>query len=115
MRRAFLDGISEADARYYDFQVWKEGTARWTELAIARAGAGANADLARIAQTLDEDMISAVQSVDLAAQNRVAFYAMGSAEAEILEHLNPAWRARYLAEMYDMDALFDFALEPDAH
>ncbi|WP_300530893.1 hypothetical protein [Maricaulis sp.] len=112
-RQAFLASIDPADARYYDFQSWKEGVARWSELAIARAGAEDSARLAGFAAAQNARMIRGLEAVDLPRQGRVAFYALGSAEAEILEHLDPAWRSRYLDEMYDMSALFQQTLSPE--
>lgn len=113
-RTRFLATLSERDARYYELQAWKEGVARWTELAIARAGAGDDPYLLDQQQTQEARMQRGLETVDLADQGRVAFYALGSAEAEIINGLWPDWTGAYLDNAYDMGALFQQALNASA-
>ena len=89
-RQAFLDRLSDADARYYEFQAWKEGVARWSELALARL----DGDAAETARQ-HERLISELQTLSLPDQERVAFYPLGAADAELLERAGPDWRAGY--------------------
>ena len=109
-RRAFLATVSPADARYYEFQSWKEGVARWTELAIARAGAHESGALATFARQQSDRLRSELRDLDLAQQQRVAFYALGAAEAELLEWAWPRWQHGYWDAPYNMGQLLDRAL-----
>lgn len=111
-RETFLATVSLSDRRYYELQSWKEGVARWTELAITRAGADTDDRLAAMAAEQENRLIASLERVDLSAQGRVAFYALGAAEAEILEHLSPAWREHYFTHMYDMAGIFAAVREP---
>ncbi len=110
MRTDFLASLTPADARYYDFQVWKEGVARWSELAITRSGRN-DARLAPLHARQETRLLDGLRAVDLTRQQRVAFYAMGSAEAEILETLAPEWRQLYQQHMFDMSAIFEATIE----
>lgn len=108
-RATFLAAAGERNARYYQFQVWREGVARWTEMALARAAATDDARYAQLAAGQLERMRRGLTDFDLVRDRRVSFYALGSAEAEILERAWPSWRAAYLDRPYDMTALFDRA------
>jgi hypothetical protein len=94
-RSAFLASVSEADARYYEFQAWKEGVARWTELAMMREAAAQDEAYAGQRNAQEERLSDSLEAVDLARQGRIAFYALGTVDAEILDRLDPAWRRSY--------------------
>ncbi|OLF75473.1 hypothetical protein AWH62_06560 [Maricaulis sp. W15] len=103
-RAAFLASVSEADARYYEMQSWKEGVARWTELAVMRESGRENPRHRQLAAGQLDRMIAELTQLDLEAQGRVAFYALGSAEAEMLERLDPSWREIYWQDLFSMGA-----------
>jgi uncharacterized protein YozE (UPF0346 family) len=109
-RQQFLDTVSEADARYYELQVWKEGVARWTELAIARSGSAASDELSQYHRGQHVRMADGLTELDLSQNQRVAFYALGSAEAEMLEALWPAWKSVYFDHAYELGSIFTIAL-----
>lgn len=93
-RSAFEASVRDADWRYYDFQLWKEGVARWTELEIARRAGGnwaarANVDWAKLLSELSQS--------ELARKKRSSVYAFGAAEAALLERVDPDWRGCYRA------------------
>lgn len=109
-RDNFLATVSERDARYYEFQSWKEGVARWSELAIVRSVAVGELELRDRQREQEARMQAGLEAVALSDQGRTAFYALGSAEAEILDRLWPEWTGAYLDNAYDMRALFERAL-----
>ena len=109
-RSAFLHALSAADARYYEFQVRKEGVARWSELALLRALDDEIYADAIKAQEIR--LVSSLENLDLARQQRVAFYAFGAAEAEMLEHLDPDWKQDYLNGPLELGAHFATAIKP---
>jgi uncharacterized protein YozE (UPF0346 family) len=109
-RRAFLNTVSDADARYYELQVWKEGVARWTELAVARVASPESPSLSQYHHGQHVRMAEGLTELDLADAQRVAFYALGSAEAEMLEALWPAWKTVYFDHAFEMGSIFALAL-----
>lgn len=101
-RADFMAGVSERDARYWEFQIWREGVARWTEYAIAQE-AGHPDEAARQWQRLIDDL----GAMDLAGWQRVCVYALGAADAQLLERAGVAWRETYWTEP------FSLARQPD--
>lgn len=108
-RSAFLASISEADARYYEMQVWNEGLARWTEIELARLSAR-RAGFEAVAEALERELREELASLDLAAQRRVAFYPLGAAEGEILTRAGVDWRSSYLTRLFQVQPYFDSSL-----
>lgn len=100
-RAAFTAGLSDADGRYYEFQVWKEGVARWTELALARLADDSD-ETARQEARLRQEL----RELSLPDWQRVAFYALGSADAELLERRGAAWREAYFDHPFRLGTHF---------
>lgn len=103
-RAAFIARLSDADHRYYEFQVWKEGVARWAELALARLADDSD-ETARQEARLRQEL----RELSLPDWQRVAFYALGSADAELLERRGAAWREAYFDHPFRLDTHFVFA------
>ena len=91
-RTGFAATISDADLRYYDLQAWQEGTARYVERRIEADWAKHPATEASIMRDLSAEL----RGMDLAADERVAFYPLGAAEAFLLDAAAPGWERRYL-------------------
>lgn len=92
-REAARASVSAADWRYFEFQSWKEGVARWTQIAIGRRAR--SPAIRALAETQHGEIRTRLAALDLAAAGRVAFYAIGAAEAEMLERAGPDWRGAY--------------------
>ena len=92
-RRAFEAASGHENWRYIELQLWQEGVARWTEIALGRAYP--DADVAQSAEQLEERTIAALHSPDLAGQRREFVYAYGAGEAMLMEACGPNWRRRY--------------------
>ena len=95
LRRAFAAAAGARNWRYFEFQLWQEGVARWTEIAISRAWA--DPAMRADADSYARDILADLGRPDLARAERVAVYAMGAGEAMLLEACGPGWRARYAA------------------
>jgi hypothetical protein len=93
LRRAFAAASGPRNWRYLEFQLWQEGVARWTEIALSRAWP--DAAMRAEAETYEREVRTALDAPDLAGQQRVAVYPMGAGEAMLLEACGGAWRARY--------------------
>ena len=91
-RAAFAAAAGDRNWRYYDFQLWKEGVARWTELEIARRAGG---EWSTEAEAYWSEQLEILRSGDLPDLERVSVYAFGAAEAALLDRIDPDWRGCY--------------------
>jgi hypothetical protein len=117
--RSQLKGMLAADDyKYFSFQLWKEGVARYTEYRIARLAATSYQPTAefrsledftafkQVAGSIRARIMSELEAVALDKQQRVAFYAVGAAEALLLDRANPGWQQRYLTEKFTLEKFF---------
>lgn len=101
--------------RYLAFQLWQEGTARYTELVMARLAAARRetspafraldgfVPFADVAAEIEKQMREDLTTADLGDAKRVAFYAFGCGEALLLDRSAPGWRTRYLASRFRLE------------
>ncbi len=98
-RQRLMERLSPKNRRYLEFQVWKEGAARWTEIAVARSLAGSEhpqaAEFARLGQRIMDRVVSVLDDANLPEQRRGWFYVMGAAEWSVVDRFDPGWRDRY--------------------
>ncbi len=100
-RRAAFARLDAPQRRYGEFQLWQEGVARYSEIALAEAAAqpgewaSGDMDFGALALNLRARLMDNLQHFDLARNRRVSFYALGAGEALLLDRLKPGWRARY--------------------
>jgi hypothetical protein len=118
-RKAFARSLREDDFKYFSFQLWQEGIARYTEFHMARLAAEehtpgdqfrAVAELYPYrahADSVYQRVVNSLTRGFLADERRVAFYAFGAAEGFLLDAFNPAWRTRYFEQMFFLDRYFD--------
>jgi imidazolonepropionase-like amidohydrolase/phosphohistidine phosphatase SixA len=92
-RDALASAVSADDWRYFEFQLWQEGVARWTE--IAAASLSGDPAVREVGRALRESVLSELQRPDLKASGRGAVYALGAGEALLLEACGSRWRPRY--------------------
>jgi hypothetical protein len=89
--------VSERDWRYFEFQLWQEGVARWTEFTL---GAMSKDRDARDAASLSRQAtLNALANPKLSQDGRIAVYALGAGEAMLLDRIDPKWRRCYLKDM----------------
>jgi hypothetical protein len=115
-RDKLRSALAADDARYLDFQMWQEGVARYTELAIARRAAAQYSPSAAFAAlpdftpygdaaaSLEKAIRSGLESNPLQRQRRVAFYAAGAAFAEALATQREDWRPSYWSTPFRLTA-----------
>ena len=117
-RKGVFRQLSADDHRYFSFQLWKEGIARYTQIKAAEAAAryrptpeyaalpdyesfAAYAARAR-AETLKE-----LRQADLAKMRRVVVYSFGAAEGLLLDRMNPGWKNEYFHRPLSTDYWFE--------
>jgi hypothetical protein len=113
-QREFRASVPAEAARYFDFQLWQEGVARYTEIALAdlakrsytpSAAFSALPDFAlygTAASTIRASVMNDLGTLSLAKSRRVAVYAVGAAEALLLDRVTPAWKREYLKNRFKL-------------
>ncbi|WP_066480696.1 MULTISPECIES: hypothetical protein [unclassified Sphingomonas] len=100
--------LDARDRCYLEFQLGQEGVARWTELQFARVAGAQSSKLRRAARDrrlwLSVSLKSA-RAQGLGIWKRGAFYALGAAEAEMLDRFAPDWRQAYVVEPFALGPL----------
>lgn len=105
-RKRLAATVDTRDWRYFEFQIWQEGVARWSEIEAALLSpdpAVRAAAAARRAATIQQ-----LKTPDLARHGRVAVYPYGAGEAMLLEACDPVWRTLY-ADLVSLKPLLDQA------
>lgn len=117
-RRQFRGFLTADDFKYFSFQVWKEGIARYTEYIMARRAAGAYQpteafeglpDFESFESDADEmkaNILTKLAGMSLKDSRRTAFYPFGAAEGMLLDKLSPGWRAEYFTKKFDVEGYF---------
>ncbi len=117
-RKTLTGALDPADYRYFSFQTWQEGVARYTEYRMAKLAAEkymptadfqALADyttLQSCAQSILEGTLTELEQLSLADYGRVAFYPVGAGEGLLLDQVSPGWRGHYFTEWFDLEILF---------
>ena len=117
-RQKFQQLLSPDDYKYFLFQFWKEGIARYTEYQLARLAATkyqpgkefrALKDyqpFADVAKETREHTLRQLRTQKLGESQREVVYAFGAAEGLLLDEINPGWRKRYFAEKFDVSRFF---------
>lgn len=105
-RKRLAATVDERDWRYFEFQLWQEGVARWSEIEAAALSPDPGVRAAAAARRLS--MLQQLKSPDLAARGRIAVYPYGAGEAMLLEACDPIWR-KFYADHVSLKPLLDQA------
>ena len=119
-RRRFRETVSGDDLKYLDFQLWKEGVARYTQVRVARfAGSerytpspafAALSDFvsySALANDLSERLRDELSTLTLPDDRRNVVYPLGGGEGLLLDRLHPCWRDQYFSNMFTLAKAFD--------
>jgi hypothetical protein len=110
--------LSPDDYRYFSFQLWQEGIARYTEYRLAKLAAGSYRPgkafrrlqdyqpFAEVAEATRRGILNELTNGKLEDNKRVMFYALGAGEGLLLDRLNSRWRERYFADRFYLDKYF---------
>jgi hypothetical protein len=117
VRETLRGCLTAADYRYFEFQLWQEGVARFIEYAAARAAAESGGPSAAFRSLSDYEPYSRaaagarrnlrreLEQLALGSQGRVAFYSLGAAMALLLEETRPDWKRAYADRPFALAAL----------
>jgi hypothetical protein len=107
-RHALAERAGERNWRYFDFQLWQEGAARWTEIRLGKWYP--RQDVRDSAARLEQATLDELGTQKLSEKKREAVYAYGAAEAMLLQACWPEWRAAYPSHLA-LGPLLDAAKE----
>jgi hypothetical protein len=109
--------VSPEEYRYFEFQLWQEGVARFLEYAAAGLAAKLPPptrafqrlqdyeSYGSVAQRMRQDLRRELGQLDLARQGRVAFYPLGAGMALLLDETRPDWKQEYTRHLFALAAL----------
>ena len=116
-RDALRTRLAARDYRYFEFQLWQEGVARYIEYAMARAAGKAEQPSPefrslpdfepydRSAKRGQESLRRELERLDLARDRRVSFYPIGAAVALLLDEMAPGWKQAYTRQPFALLSL----------
>jgi hypothetical protein len=116
--KKFHSLLKADESKYFDFQIWKEGIARYTEYHLAKLAAvkyepskefQALKDYKSfrdVAQDILRRMEEELETVQLDKSKRTVVYNFGAAEGLILDRARPDWRKRYFENRFTLEPHF---------
>ena len=111
--------LKPEDYRYFSFQIWQEGVARYTEYHMALLAAKMHKPskefkalkdykpFNKVADEIKQNTLNEIKTLKFDEYQRVAFYPLGACEGFLLDRANPKWRERYLAEKFYIEKYFN--------
>ncbi|HXF49216.1 MAG TPA: hypothetical protein VNL73_07310 [Verrucomicrobiae bacterium] len=117
-RKRFQELLSPEDYKYFSFQLWQEGVARYTEIKMADLIARSYKPTPRFRALLDftsfgaaadslrNDLLSGLLDLSLSRQRRVAFYYLGAGEGLLLDRVNATWQKQYFKNKFFLEKYF---------
>jgi hypothetical protein len=117
-RKKFFGQLSADEHKYFSFQLWQEGMARYTEVKSAEAGTkyhpidefAALPDFESFASygaKARSNTLSELKQADLGTWKRTVVYSFGAAEGFLLDRVNPKWKDEYFRGMLSTDSYFE--------
>lgn len=117
-REKFHQLLRAESYKYFSFQLWQEGIARYTEYAVAALAAFKHqpgrefralkdfTSFARVAHSLREKILKDLRSLRLGVSQRTVFYPFGAAEGLLLDALDPHWQNHYFEDTFFLEKYF---------
>lgn len=118
-RKQFRDSLTPDDYKYFAFQLWQEGVARYTQYQVAKFAAEKYRpskqfralkdfrSFADVAKELRAEISNELLTENLATTKREVVYPFGAAEALLLDEINPSWRERYFVDKFDLAKYYE--------
>ncbi len=110
--------LSADDFKYFSFQCWQEGVARYTEMRVAELASKTFAPddefrslkdfrpFGDVADSLRAGIRNQLANPSLVTARRVAFYALGAGEALLLDKVRPDWKQEYIRNKFHLEKYF---------
>lgn len=112
-KNEFKRALKPTDYKYFSFQLYQEGIARYTEFLFLEAleNYQPSKEITKINDFVGFNVfkkefykkhMNNITSLQLNTHKRVCFYDLGLAEGILLNKLNPKWRDQYLLDKFDV-------------
>jgi hypothetical protein len=113
--------LSPDDYKYFSFQLWKEGIARYTEYRVAKLGSEKHEPTEKFRELTDfepfkvaakqihEGILNELSTYRIEDKKRELFYSMGAGEGLLLDKVNPDWQKLYFTNKFDPEKYFNSA------
>lgn len=110
--------LSSKDYKYFSFQMWQEGIARYTQYQIAELARRKYKPTREFQNLPDYRTFSSIEQqnlqnlkneisrMNLSDYQRTAFYPLGASEGLLLDRNNRKWRRKYFSEKFYLEELF---------
>lgn len=117
-RRKFERLLKPADYKYFSFQLWQEGVARYTEYKISNLASNKYKpskefralkdyqSFKEVSEKLMKNITKELKTLELADYGRNAFYPLGAGEALLLDKSTPGWQSRYFIDKFYVERYF---------
>jgi len=118
-KEAFKKIVTEKDSKYFEFQLWQEGLARYTEYEILsylnKKGYELSEDFKSLSdyESLNDNyqkrlkrLSEEIEKVNLKDNQRNCFYPIGAMEGIILNKYKSGWRKKYFKNLFNTTNLF---------
>jgi hypothetical protein len=111
-QRAFRESVPAEAEKYLAFQLWQEGVARYTEVALGELAAKDYSPSAEfralpdyssygtVASAVRDKIMDDLVSLSLAKSRREVVYSTGAAEALLLDRVSPEWKRSFLTHRF---------------
>ena len=117
-RKKFFAQLKEDDGKYLEFQLWKEGIARYIEVHSAEAGAQYEPTSAykalpdyqafsEYAKQARNKTLAECKDADLAKWQRTVVYSFGATEGFLLDRISPQWTKEYFKQPFTLAPEFE--------
>ncbi len=118
-KKAFNQIVSEKDSKYFEFQLWQEGVARYTEYEILSYLIKNDYQVSEDFKTLSDyesltenypkrikRLTEEIEKVNLKDDQRSSFYSIGAIEGIILDNYKPNWKKKYFTNSFNTIKFF---------
>lgn len=110
--------VGDEHYRYLNLQLWQEGYARFLEFSLLKhwitnfdsidQSRFKKNELSVYLEQYQSKVLTNLESSALDEIKRVYFYALGAAEAMLIEEVNPDWKSEYFDHLFSTDHLLTF-------
>ena len=118
-KKAFNKIVTEKDSKYFEFQLWQEGLARYTEYEILSYLIKNNYQFSEEFKSLSDcepitdnyqkritQLAGEIDKTNLKDEQRISFYSIGAMEGLVLNKYKPLWRKKYFNNLFNTTNFF---------
>jgi hypothetical protein len=111
-RKKLIGLFKPSDYKYFSFQLWQEGIARYTEYKFLEVlndytpsieGLPDFIPFNKFREQFLKLHLGSVTALKFETEKRVCFYDIGLAEGMLLDNLNPQWRSQYFTNRFFLE------------